>query len=210
MPARAPRLTFLRRFAIILTMTDIFYAPRLGASRDFTARVLGEYYGFENVIFSRSAAGKPCCNQPIFFSLSHTKEFFFLAVSQKETGIDAESLSRRGDFSAIISRLPAPERARALASPEEFLKIYTQREAIAKYLAKPVFSLLPKISALPCDGGDFVGENHNENDGFGDSCKVFLSGEPLHAIVRTFCLAGHALSVCLAAGETPGKIKAIF
>ena len=171
-------------------MTDIFYAPRLGTSRDFTARVLGEFYGFENVIFSRSAMGKPRCDRPVFFSLSHTKEYFFLAVSQKETGIDAENLSRRGDFSAIISRLPAPERARALASPKEFLKIYTQREAIAKYLAKPVFSLLPKISVVQC----------------GDFCKVFLSGEPLPATVRTFCLAGHAVSVCLAEGETPGKI----
>ena len=190
-------------------MMDIFYAPRLGASRDFTARVLGEFYGFENVIFSRSATGKPRCDRPVFFSLSHTKEYFFLAVSQKETGIDAENLSRRGDFSAIISRLPAPERERALSSPEEFLKIYTQREAIAKYLAKPVFSMLPKISVLPCDGGDFGGENQNENDGFGDFGKVFLSGEELPAIVRTFCLAGHALSVCLAADETPGKIMAI-
>lgn len=174
-------------------MTDIFYAPRLGSSRDYTARVLGKFYGFENVIFSRSATEKPRCDKPVFFSLSHTKEYFFLAVSQKETGIDAENLSRRGDFSAIISRLPAPERASALASSEQFLKIYTQREAIAKYLAKPVFSLLPKISVLPIDGGDFG--------------KVFLSGEPLLALVRTFCLAGHAVSVCLAAGETLGKIR---
>lgn len=174
-------------------MTDIFYAPRLGSSRDYTARVLGKFYGFENVIFSRSATGKPRCDKPVFFSLSHTKEYFFLAVSQKETGIDAENLSRRGNFSAIISRLPEPERASALASSEQFLKIYTQREAIAKYLAKPVFSLLPKISVLPIDGGDFG--------------KIFLSGEPLPAIVRTFCLAGHAVSVFLAAGETLGKIR---
>lgn len=193
MPAFAPRLTFSPRFAIIVYMTDIFYAPRLGSSRDYTARVLGKFYGFENVIFSRSATGKPRCDKPVFFSLSHTKEYFFLAVSQKETGIDAENLSRRGDFSAIISRLPEPERASALASSEQFLKIYTQREAIAKYLAKPVFSLLPKISVLPIDGSDFG--------------KVFLSGEPLPAIVRTFCLAGHAVSVCLAAGETLGKIR---
>lgn len=193
MPAFAPRLTFSPRFAIIVYMTDIFYAPRLGSSRDYTARVLGKFYGFENVIFSRSATGKPRCDKPVFFSLSHTKEYFFLAVSQKETGIDAENFSRRGDFSAIISRLPEPEHASALASSEQFLKIFTQREAIAKYLAKPVFSLLPKISVLPIDGGDFG--------------KVFLSGEPLPAIVRTFCLAGHAVSVCLASGETLGKIR---
>lgn len=202
MPAFAPRLTFSPRFAIIVYMTDIFYAPRLGSSRDYTARVLGKFYGFENVIFSRSATGKPRCDKPVFFSLSHTKEYFFLSVSQKETGIDAENLSRRGDFSAIISRLPEPERASALASSEQFLKIYTQREAIAKYLAKPVFSLLPKISVLPIDGGDFGCSDDN-----GDFGKVFLSGEPLPAIVRTFCLAGHAVSVCLAAGETLGKIR---
>lgn len=176
-------------------MADVYYAPRRGftrdCSREFVARVLGEFYGYKNVIFSRSATGKPRCDAPIFFSLSHTRDYFFLAVSNEEIGIDAENLSRRDAFSAVISRLPAPERARALVSPEEFLKIYTKCEAAAKYLGRPVFAVLPKISIQQC----------------GDSEKVVFGGEPLPVILRTLVVAGHAVSVCAAENESIEKIQ---
>ena len=107
---RRAALDFFPFFCYNFFMTELFYAPRGGTSRDFVSRVLGDCYGFGNATFSRSASGKPLCDAPVCFSLSHTREYFFLAVSEKEVGADAESLSRLGDFSAIISRLPESER----------------------------------------------------------------------------------------------------
>lgn len=97
---RRAALDFFPFFCYNFFMTELFYAPRGGTSRDFVSRVLGDCYGFGNATFSRSASGKPLCDAPVCFSLSHTREYFFLAVSEKEVGADAESLSRRGDFSA--------------------------------------------------------------------------------------------------------------
>ena len=175
-------------------MIELFYAPRRGSSKAFVARVLGEFYGFENVTFSRSATGKPRCDKPVFFSLSHTQNCFFLAVSNKEIGIDAENLSRRGNFTAITARLPEAERARALASSEEFLKIYTKREATAKFLGKPVFAVFSKIAVAPC-----CGEPQAE--------FVYLNGEKLPVILRTLEISGHAVSICATEGETVGKTE---
>lgn len=188
---RRAALDFFPFFCYNFFMTELFYAPRGGTSRDFVSRVLGDCYGFGNATFSRSASGKPLCDAPVCFSLSHTREYFFLAVSEKEVGADAESLSRRGDFSAIISRLPESERARALASPEEFLKLWTEREAVAKYLSAPVFSVFGKIT-LEC------GEDTKR--------RVFLNGKELPVRLFSAEIAGHAVAICAENNEQFGKI----
>lgn len=172
-------------------MADIYYAERSGSSEKFVAFVLDTYYGYRNVRFFRERSGKPRCDAPLNFSLSHTKKYFFLSVSKNETGIDAEDSRRTGNFSAILSRLDQKEKSTAEKSPQNFLRLWTMREALAKYLSLPVFSSLKRL-ALPVEN---------------DLSPILLDGAPVEAIVHTFFIEEHFVSVCTSKGETTKNVN---
>ena len=177
-------------------MAEVFYATRAGKSLNFASYVLHKFYALKNVRFYQSKHGKPYCDAPVFFSLTHTKRLIFLCVSRAETGIDAEESSRRGNFDFIKKKLSACERALADFSSAEFLKLWTRREATTKYLDIPVFSSFSRLTFEKAAGGDMRA----------DATFPCFNGKTLPVSMFTLEIDGHYVSVCLAKGE---KIEAV-
>jgi len=116
-------------------MVDIFYAPREQVSDTESAlkKIFSKYYGIANATFTRNEQGKPFLqNGELFFSVSHTKEAFFVAVAPFAVGLDAESQNRSVEFLAIakkypfFSPIPPTEKA--------FLREWTKFESAIKFL----------------------------------------------------------------------------
>ena len=84
--------------------------------------------------------GRPCLtDSSIDFSITHTGEMIFCAVSKNSgrVGLDAEDLSRvaGGKISALSARWFGEEELRVFsenASPREFLRLWTRKEAYVK------------------------------------------------------------------------------
>lgn len=86
--------------------------------------------------------GKPYfADDPRHFSISHTRSHVFVAVSDRNIGIDAEECSRPVRPSAPAHLLSDTEYARYLASPDRdaaFLRLWVQKEAAAKLTGRGV------------------------------------------------------------------------
>ena len=121
--------------------------------------------------------GKPFLEHGPFFSISHSRQFSVLAVSENEIGIDIEmhqSQNRR-----LMERCFTKEEQRfADLSTENFIKIWEAKEAVLKLLGTG-FSFAPRnFSVLPLD------EEHTVN---GKTFRFYctdLGGTPL---VAAFC-----------------------
>lgn len=177
-------------------MAEVFYATHAGKSLNFASYVLHKFYAQDTVRIYKSEHGKPYCDAPVFFSLTHTKRLIFLCVSRTETGIDAEESSRRGNFDFIKNKLSAYEHAIADISSAEFLKLWTRREATTKYLDIPVFSSFSRLTFETDAGGDMRA----------DATFPCFNGKTLPVSVFTLEIDGHFVSVCLSKGE---KIEAV-
>lgn len=183
-------------------MAEVFYTTRAAESLNFASYVLDKFYALKNVRFYKSEHGKPYCDAPVFFSLSHSKRVTFLCVSRAECGIDAEETDRRGDFVFIKRKLIPCERALADTSQAEFLKLWTRREATAKYLDLPVFTSFSRLT--------FQAEESGDNRATRAAATLpILSGKALPVTLRTFELGGHFVSVCLASGEEIEAVRFI-
>ena len=93
--------------------------------------------------------GKPYLEgNPLFFSLSHSKDKAVIAVCNKPVGIDMEVASDR-KFKAVLSRFPEKEQ-KEISGTEDFLKHWVVREAYIKMLGA---TLAEKLSALSFTDG---------------------------------------------------------
>lgn len=99
--------------------------------------LLRENFGVETGDILRTDNGKPYLSGggdiPLFFSVSHTDELLFIAFSDENVGIDAESLSRKVDYLPIVRKFSEAER-REIVSPRDFLRHFTVKEAAVKWL----------------------------------------------------------------------------
>lgn len=104
--------------------------------------------------------GKPFLEHGPFFSVSHSRRYSVLAVSENEIGIDIEMHECPSE--KLINRcFTEEEQSFAKMSTENFLRIWTAKEAVLKFLGTG-FSFSPKkFSVLPLD------EEHEVN------CKKF-------------------------------------
>ena len=94
--------------------------------------------------------GKPFLENGPFFSVSHSRQFSLLAVSENEIGIDIEM--HQSPSERLIERcFTEEEQAFAKLCTENFLRIWTAKEAVLKLLGTG-FSYSPKkFSVLPLD-----------------------------------------------------------
>ncbi len=138
-------------------------------SRNFLRHILSERYRIEAELCS-SPAGKPCLsNNPLRFSLAHSGGLLALAVCKQEIGLDAE-LRRPIRCEAIAARLSQAERK------EDFLTLWTAKEAYVKFRGERLCSLLP---ALRYEAG-----------------VLSFAGAPVSACLRHFEAEGAVLCVC--------------
>ena len=107
----------------------------------------------EDIVFETNENGKPyAVGLDIHFSLSHSGEYVFLALSDKPVGIDAEKV--RDVNTDIADRMFTNEERQYVFKEEEkikerFFEIWTKKEAYVKMLGGKVsdflgFSVLEK------------------------------------------------------------------
>ena len=96
----------------------------------------------------RNENGKPFLENggeySLFFSVTHTADMLYIAVSDENVGIDAESLSRMPDFLPIVKKFDAEERAK-IRSTSDFLYHWTAKESAVKWLGGSIARDLFKL-----------------------------------------------------------------
>lgn len=119
-------------------------------------RVLSDYCGITDAKIVRNENGKPFLeNERAFVSVSHTAGKLFIAFSDENVGIDAESAARTPDYLPIIKKFTAEER-KEISSTCEFLRHWTVKESAVKWLGGSLSRDLNKLRFV--DGKLFYGE----------------------------------------------------
>ena len=95
---------------------------------------------------SRLPGGKPYwVGSPWHFSLCHTRQAIFCAISDRIVGLDAEKI--RPVSPATVSRVLSPEELRQFDGSEEgFMRLWTLKEAYVKYTGEGLQGYPNKIS----------------------------------------------------------------
>lgn len=121
--------------------------------------------------------GKPYLKNGPFFSISHSRRYSVLAVSENEVGIDIEMHETINE--QIAKRcFTEEEQEFAKKSTENFQRIWTSKEAVLKYLGTG-FSYSPKnFSVLPLS---------EEHEIFGEKIKLFCSDINGAVLTLAFC-----------------------
>ena len=106
------------------------------AGRALLAQMYRAYRGQEMPAVVLEERGKPrFAEDPLAFSISHTKSHVFCVLSDRPIGIDAEEMDRQIDLRLADKILSAGERARYLACEDQraaLLKLWVLKEADAK------------------------------------------------------------------------------
>ena len=106
------------------------------AGRALLARLYRETTGEDLPSIAIGEKGKPYfLDSPYHFSISHTKNHAFCALSRKPVGLDAEELDRRVHLKLADKIFSPGERAQYDAAPDKsraFLTFWVLKEAEAK------------------------------------------------------------------------------
>lgn len=106
------------------------------AGRALLARMYRAHRGVELPEVVLTERGKPRFEEdPLHFSISHTRSHVFCAISDRPIGIDAEEVDRPIDLRLAEKILSEPEKARYAAAPDKrsvLLKLWVLKEAAAK------------------------------------------------------------------------------
>lgn len=87
--------------------------------------------------------GKPYLSgSDLFFSISHCDDLLVIAVDSREIGIDCESNTSNHNYHKIASRYFSANESQSINDYDDFLKIWTKKEAYAKMLGKSAVEVL--------------------------------------------------------------------
>lgn len=93
----------------------------------------------------RTENGKPYVyGDPVFFSISHSKNRAVIALSDSSVGVDMEVLPRKIPES-VISRFTDRERAEINGNGRKFLENWTAKEAFVKMKGGKIFDLISRL-----------------------------------------------------------------
>ena len=171
-------------------MINIFYAQRteFDSSSEMLKKILNDRFSiFEYEIF-KNENGKPFLRLEsstlpgLFFSVSHTKNAYFIAISDENIGIDAEQCSRKSNYTTILRNFPEPERT-IVKNDTDFLQLWTAKESTIKWLGGTIAKDLKKISYL--------------------NGKITFNGLQLPLRITHVEFFEHIVSVCTVKAETP-------
>ena len=131
----------------------------------------------EDSIISYGKHHKPCLEHGPFFNISHSRRYSVIAVSENEVGIDIEM--HEGPNEKLMERcFTEDEQEFAKKSEENFLRIWTAKEAVLKFLGTG-FSYAPKnFSVLPLD---------EEHEVCGKKIKLFCSDINGAVLTAAYC-----------------------
>lgn len=131
-------------------MEKIFYTDTSAYPDSETAVrfVLEKYFDIRRAKLQRNEHGKPYLEKgrelSLFFSVSHTENKLFIAVSDENVGIDAENLARQVAYAPILRRFHEDEK-RQIRSSADFLRFWTAKESAVKWLGGSLANDLQKI-----------------------------------------------------------------
>ncbi len=110
--------------------------------------MMRELFGEKTEEIKFNEHGKPFFEHGPFFSISHSRRYSVVAVSENEIGIDIEMHGNPSE--RLMDRcFTEDEQQFAKLNTENFLRIWTAKEAVLKFLGTG-FSLSPKnFSVLP-------------------------------------------------------------
>ena len=107
-----------------------------GAGRELLARLYREETGAECPAIAVADRGKPYfVSGNLHFSISHTKNHVFCALSDRPVGLDAEEMDRDVNLRLAEKILSQAETVRWEASPDKraaLLRLWVLKEAAAK------------------------------------------------------------------------------
>jgi len=125
------------------------------AGRALLQDMYREMTGDEMPVICVTDRGKPCFkDSPWHFSISHTRERAFCALSEKPVGIDAEAQNRNVDLRLADKILSYAERIRLAAAPDKrltLLRFWVLKEAYAKATGRGWGSYLYQTDFDPWD-----------------------------------------------------------
>lgn len=160
-------------------MEKIFYAEHSAYPNSERAieKIFQDFFNIPAPILSRTQAGKPYLaqNLGLFFSVTHTDSLLFIAVSDKEVGIDAERQNRTVNYTPILKKFP-PDECEEIKNAQDFIRRWVIRESAVKYLGGTLAKDLKKLR--------FYQE------------KLFFNGKELSVFLRLKSFRGHDLSIC--------------
>lgn len=173
-------------------MIKIFIADKrdFPSSKSLIAHILSNRYGEKNYQICKTEHGKPYLqgveNESVkHLSVSHTKETYFILFSSENAGIDAELSNRNVRLSSVLKKLNEEERS-SIRSKEDFLKVWTAKESVVKYLGEKLATHLKRICVVD------------------DRC--YLDGELLPISLQWLSFDEHTVCVC-SKENTPPTIE---
>ena len=90
--------------------------------------------------------GKPSFkDNPIFFNVSHSKDYTVLVISSKEVGVDIQKITYRKN---IIDRICTNEEKKIIKNADDFTKIWVKKESYVKMLGKGISYGLCNVDTL--------------------------------------------------------------
>ena len=115
-------------------MEKIFYADKSAFTTEAALkRIFSVCYGRHSVDILRTDNGKPYVENGPFFSVTHTKNRLYIAFSNEEIGLDAESLARAPYYETIVKKFSTAEQAE-IDCAETFLMHWVVKESAVKYM----------------------------------------------------------------------------
>lgn len=126
----------------------LFVFPTDGGTEEKILEALYRVTG-EAKTLHRDENGKPFVTDgSAFVSVSHTEELTFVAVAEKNIGLDAEKLSRPAD-PRLTRWFSQKEKAAAGENNAGRLKIWVRKEAYGKFTGRGLAELPQDTFALP-------------------------------------------------------------
>ena len=121
-------------------------------------KMLFKYYGvnINDLNITENEYGKPCfSDSEIYFNISHSENAVACSVSNSEVGVDIEKITEIRDN---ILKIYSPSEKEQVKSHEDFYKLWTLKESVAKLSGKGLsviknieFTIAPEIRCKCCD-----------------------------------------------------------
>ena len=134
-------------------MIDLTYLNGVPDENELKSVIAPHICGNFNIL--RTPNGKPYIDgDPVYFSLSHSKNVTVIAISDEPVGVDLEFTGRK-KYSAILSRFTARERAE-ITDETDFLHAWVAKESFIKTVGGTLAHDLKRLEyyggKIYCDG----------------------------------------------------------
>ncbi len=138
-------------------MIELTYLNGVPDENELKSVIAPNICGNFNIL--RTPNGKPYIDgDPVYFSLSHSKNVTVIAISDEHVGVDLEFTGRK-KYSAILSRFTARERAE-ITNETDFLHAWVAKESFIKTVGG---TLAHDLKRLEYYGGKIYCDEHERD-----------------------------------------------